>query len=808
MVRPGHNGNDSEKPVLFARVSKRPVGQTPNQTIASLKCQIIEKMVEPWADELVDLYFHKPNRCFPVLDERSFRDQYRHQRDQISPALLAHVDWDIAESEKRLRIDIWWALVVHDKWFSLALSEVLDVYLVHLHDLRSSRRATSSFDPEVVLSRWEESLSGDARRLILRGTDLNIPGASNLRLSYLFVRLLQRRIELDNGRQNGDQTDTIFLSNRYVQIRRAAEDIVLLVQELQSPQLNDFWLPTAAFIFTSTIAFLLRVALETEETAGGLAESLSLRLAKDLLAALQAHQQHSHWELGDICIAQYAEVVEKLAVSSVCQQVPEVPAPDFQDFVIANLPDAQELFPNLRFRGLIIVPHFSVATFPERHRELPPSAQIIPGGFLTQPEPASNPLLDVQIATRHSIYVGNESIAELIVDAGLSHYHGFAYSTAVSTRSNETDSLHFTVTAKGSVLVSGTVSVNTTDNLFEFNLAGLEPSTSAYAVTLTGTTSSGWNYTAQSELFYLPDKTTGSVVKVDRLYGSLLYRNSATSGVFTPVFPYGYYGDYGGFFNETDNIVAFKQAGFNALNPVTDFADGNMTYSIDEMDQLNLLFQYDLRNSFQNITSVAEQIPLVKDHPSLLTYYTADEPDGWGYTFNSSKDAYNLLASLDKYHPTALVLNCQNYYFKEYSAGADIIMEDVYPIGINATYSKKWDTPVNLTYGDSGCDNCIGSPLDVPARVDDYHKYASWIGGSAVTRKPVWAVPQAFSGEQYWARDPTAEEAWVMDMLAFNHGAKARLAWIYPPSDVLSNAAARLANVVTVSPVVDFLTGA
>ncbi|KUI72042.1 hypothetical protein VM1G_07578 [Cytospora mali] len=436
------------------------------------------------------------------------------------------------------------------------------------------------------------------------------------------------------------------------------------------------------------------------------------------------------------------------------------------------------------------------------------SAQIIPGGFLTPPEPASSPLLDVQITTRHSIYVGDETTAEFIVDAGLSYYHGSAYPAAVSTGGNEFDSLHFIVTAQGRVLVSGTVPVNTTDNLFEFSLTGFEPSTSAYPVTLTGITSNGGDYTAQSELFYLPEKTTGSVVKVDRLYGSLLYRNSASGGAFTPVFPYGYYGDYGGYFNETTNIATFRQAGFNALNPVTDFSDGNMTYSIDEMDQIDLFFQYDMRNSFKNLTSVAEQIPLVKDHPSLLTYYTADEPDGWGYTFNSTTDAYDLLASLDKYHPTALVLNCQNYYFKEYSAGADILMEDAYPVGINATFSTKWHTPVNLTYGDSGCDNCKGNLLDVPARVDDFHQYAQWLGGSAATRKPVWAVPQAFSGEQYWSRDPTAEETWAMDLLAFNHGAMARLAWIYPPSDVLSNATARLARVVTVAPVVDFLTGA
>lgn len=430
---------------------------------------------------------------------------------------------------------------------------------------------------------------------------------------------------------------------------------------------------------------------------------------------------------------------------------------------------------------------------------------------MTEPEPASSPLLDVQIATRHSIYVGSETTAHLIVDAALSSYHGAAYSAPASgAGGGAPDSLRFTATVQGNVLVTGEVPVNSTDNLFPFNLTGLTPSEStAYTVSLAGTTSSGSNVTAQAELFYLPEKTTGSVVKVDRLYGSLLYRNDATGGLFRPVFPYGYYGSYSGYFNETANIAAFEAAGFNAVNPVADFADTDMTASIDAMDRANLLFQYDMRNSFQNLTSVAEQVPLVKDHPSLLTYYTADEPDGWGYTFESSADAYSLLASLDKYHPTALVLNCQNYYFREYTTGAaDIIMEDAYPVGINATFAPKWGTACNETYGDCGCDNCGGSLLDVPARVDDFHRYARWVGGAEATRRPVWAVPQAFSGEGYWARDPTAREAWAMDLLAFNHGAMARLAWIYPPSDVLSNATARLAAVVTVSPVVGFLTGA
>lgn len=431
---------------------------------------------------------------------------------------------------------------------------------------------------------------------------------------------------------------------------------------------------------------------------------------------------------------------------------------------------------------------------------------------MVQPDASSSPLLDVQVTPRHSIYVGSESAIEVIVDAALSYYHGSSYSGAASAGGRASDSLRFSIAVGGNAVLSGSVGVNTTDNVFSFNVSQITPSTTAYPLTLTGSTTSGGNYTASSELFYLPEKTTGSVVKIDRLYGSILYRSNNTDNTFKPYFPYGYYGSYSGYFNVTGNPTEYADLGFNALNPVVDFADTDLTYTLDEMDGIDLLFQYDMRNSYQNLTSVAEQIPLVKDHPSLLTYYTADEPDGWGYTFDSTTDAYDLLASEDKYHPTALVLNCQNYYFKEYSAGADIVMEDAYPVGINATYSTKWDTPVNLTYGDCGCDNCAGSfnLLNVPARVDDLRAYAAWLGGagSAAARKPVWAVPQAFSGEAYWSRDPTAAETWAMDLLAFNHGAKGRLAWIYPPSDVLRDATSLLAKVVTVSPVVDYLTGA
>lgn len=475
IMRPGRDGAGGaagpDSSVMFARVRRRPMGQTPNQTVASGKCLIIERIIEPFADELIDTYFRKANACFPLLDEGSFRDQFRRQPAHISSALLASVyahaltfwsqprraagrhcpdsrfvwnqatdalyselqlcpgmstvvavlldvggrpstsmigngvligsavsiahglglhrdpcDWDVSEPEKRIRVQIWWALMVHDRWFSLAygtpphiqgkfhdvpkpradgggntvflalvsLSEVLDAFLVHIYTLKPDRQPTSHFDPGAALSRWEESLIGDIRRLIRNGRDLSAPGASNLRLSYLFVRLLQRRMELDSTTDKGQNADTDSLSGRYAHLRQAAEDIVRLVQAIRTPQLNDFWLPTAAFIFTSTIAFLLRVALETEKTANGLGESVSLSLANDLLVALKGHQQNFGWDLGDACIAQYAEVVEELRKATPIanntgkdDQETAVPLIDWQDFDISGLPDVEELFPNL-----------------------------------------------------------------------------------------------------------------------------------------------------------------------------------------------------------------------------------------------------------------------------------------------------------------------------------------------------------------------------------------------------------------------------------------------------------------------------
>ncbi|KAF4775611.1 fungal specific transcription factor domain-containing protein [Colletotrichum scovillei] len=470
------HGGGSRKPVVFTTVRKQPIGLPDDRNPAFLKCQMIEKLLEPMLPDVIQLFFEKPNRCFPLLDRQSFEKRFAEDRRHISPALLASLyahtmtywaqspelvtqhrpdtrfiwnqandalysemhlspgistllaillniagrpltsiignglqlgsaislahslglnrdssDWDIPEAEKLLRTKIWWAIFVYDKWSSLAygtppqlrsgqhdvalptveqlcgsapnpvdheatsvylafvaLSRFLDRYLERIYDLEKTS-TTGPWDLEVLLTQWEDSLDNNIRRRIIRGGEsLDIPGSANLRLAYLYIRLLLRKWELDAEKAaNADHTSSIPM-RCYLEVRRAAEEIVLLVQELKDPQLGDYWLPLLTFAFTSTTKFLLRCALETENTVSGLAQSMSLKLARDLINALQVHRQKA-WDVGDLCIAQYSEVIEKLATSTSSAEFSEQPVdmPELQEFVSTSVPDIDELFPSL-----------------------------------------------------------------------------------------------------------------------------------------------------------------------------------------------------------------------------------------------------------------------------------------------------------------------------------------------------------------------------------------------------------------------------------------------------------------------------
>ncbi|CZT21025.1 uncharacterized protein RCC_06886 [Ramularia collo-cygni] len=436
-----------------------------------------------------------------------------------------------------------------------------------------------------------------------------------------------------------------------------------------------------------------------------------------------------------------------------------------------------------------------------------------PGGRLQPPAMTKEPLLDIRITPRYNIYDSNEVSGQFVVDVSTSYVRGEVMVESWKddlARSQPTSWSFEIVTEDASLpLASGNLFLNTTAKLLRFSLNRLEPRLEPYIIQLNLQVSkeygSNQTYAASTEFYYLPAKNSGSTVKIDNLYGGMLVANNATQYAFRPLLPFGFYASCDGYLKDSpSNVSAYKDLGFNALNPVCAYTDGDLDPLFDTLDAADLWYQYDMRNSYLNLSSVEEQIPRVKDRSNLLSWYTADEPDGWQYNLSSTKRAHDLLKKADPYHPTSLVLNCDNYYFDEYSSGADYVMQDAYPVGINTTYSRKFNTTVNSTYGDAGCDNCEGMLRDVSNRLDVYTQYLDWLGDP---RKPLWSVLQAFSGDFYWEREPTPAETWVMIVLSLSHRAKGVMSWLFPSSPNLNDAHGSLAKAVTAPGVSKYLLG-
>ncbi|EHK98582.1 hypothetical protein M7I_5607 [Glarea lozoyensis 74030] len=327
----------------------------------------------------------------------------------------------------------------------------------------------------------------------------------------------------------------------------------------------------------------------------------------------------------------------------------------------------------------------------------------------------------------------------------------------------------------GSILVSQ-IDLNTTGNIRNFSLAQFPPRLTPYPITLYATIpGSTKTFKSTTEIYVLPSRTYGSAVKIDNLHGGLLVQNNINKYKgWYPIFPNGHYVD-GGYLTpstfDLTHLNTYAAQGFNTINIVPDGGRPDQAYPIDSLskywdrlDELNLFNIYDMRFAFQNSTRISDQVALWKDRTSLLMWYTADEPDGWVYALNSTKLAYDQLRELDPYHPVSLVLNCQDFYYEEYAAGADLIWQDAYPVGINATHSIPWGTVCNTTYGDCGCDNCVGSLTDVATRLDDIQAYQAAI--PYALQKPTWSVIQAFGEQSYWPRLPKGSEVLNMMMLS------------------------------------------
>jgi hypothetical protein len=238
-----------------------------------------------------------------------------------------------------------------------------------------------------------------------------------------------------------------------------------------------------------------------------------------------------------------------------------------------------------------------------------------------------------------------------------------------------------------------------------------------------------------------------NAVKVDLATGGL-----SVNGL--PFFPFGFYT-----YSPVQPGLAEEEAvkGFNLISPYQKIEKKSLKERkacMDRCASLGIKVNYDVcsvaggggveNSRLQGLTReekldrLKKEVILFRDHPALLTWYIADEPDGQNIPPDSLKEAYRLIKELDPYHPVTIVF-MSSRKAADYRDVMDIAMTDAYPVP-------------------------QGKITDVTLFTDILKK-AFWL------EKPVWVVPQAFGGNEWWQREPGPREIRAMTYLAIIHGA-------------------------------------
>ncbi|MBM3500610.1 MAG: hypothetical protein FJX74_18290 [Armatimonadetes bacterium] len=237
-------------------------------------------------------------------------------------------------------------------------------------------------------------------------------------------------------------------------------------------------------------------------------------------------------------------------------------------------------------------------------------------------------------------------------------------------------------------------------------------------------------------------------VKIDNVSRSLI-----ADGL--PFVPFGYYAYYPLSEGVMDGEVV---RGFNLFSPYHGGPHEGEKHQpileyLDRCAQIGMRVNYHLMWPYrggltdERMALLRAEIEAVRDHPALLSWYIADEPET--EHIPALTRVYELLKELDPYHPVTIVF-CQGCEHALKFAGAmDIMMADPYPIP-------------------------SGQVTSVSRTVDSFNEAF----GFGI---PMWMVPQAFGGNEWWQREPTAAEQRVMTYLSLIHDARAVQYFIRKP---------------------------
>ncbi len=256
----------------------------------------------------------------------------------------------------------------------------------------------------------------------------------------------------------------------------------------------------------------------------------------------------------------------------------------------------------------------------------------------------------------------------------------------------------------------------------------------------------GMNLELKTSLVQLPQKPHS--VKIDRLTGGLYVADR-------PYYPVGFY-----CYSPVQESLSEEEVvrGFNMMSPyqkiIPKTADYRQAY-MDRCARLGMKVHYNLLSAAggggvgssrapkgqsykQKRQRLVNEINRFKNHPALLAWYISDEPTGHGENPDSLKAIYDLIKSIDPYHPVSIVFMAPKQA-RKYADAMDIVMADPYPVP-NQAISLVGTTIRNLK--------------------------KEFLG-----EKAVWIVPQAFGGAEWWGREPSSRELRAMTWLAVAGGA-------------------------------------
>jgi len=253
-------------------------------------------------------------------------------------------------------------------------------------------------------------------------------------------------------------------------------------------------------------------------------------------------------------------------------------------------------------------------------------------------------------------------------------------------------------------------------------------------------------YIASAGLRILPYKP--NEVKTDNLTGGLIVNKRK-------FFPFGFY-----CYSPVHPALPEEEAvkGFNMISPYQKIVPGTMHERKAYMDRcarLGMKVNYNLlsvaggggvNSQIEDLTADEKRERLIKeirtfmDHPALLAWYIADEPNGYRIPPAEIEEIYNTVKETDPWHPVSVVFMAPFMSAVRYAGGLDIVMADPYPVP--------------------------DSRITLPGTV------ARQLSGEFAGKKPVWIAPQAFGGGELWSREPTIQEMRTMTYQAIINGAR------------------------------------